>query len=138
MQQIAVSQVLPTVPVASQDRISSYGKMPARVMPEWPADEVRHSHREPLPYVQNFSFDMSKVLEMVQTVLMEPDSEAALAELLSLMQAAQQARFAELPENSRSEEQALLRHQHLLRANQTNHDAALKLLRLIGASSSQS
>lgn len=131
MRQVEISQ---TVPVVPQDRVSLYGKMPVRVMPEWPSVETRQPHRELLPYVQDFSFDMSKVTEMVQTALMEPDPEAALAKLLSSMQAAQQARLADLLESSTSAEQALLRHQHKLRANQTNYDAALKVLRLISAS----
>ena len=102
-------------------------------MPDWPSIEARHEPLELLPYKQNFSFDMSVVMDLVQAVLTEPDPDAALAEHLSAMQAAQQVRFAELPAELKSDDRVLLRHQNQLGANQTNHDAALKVLRLVAA-----
>jgi len=133
VQQVALSQTTPVNPVTPADAIRSYGEAPDGVMPEWPSIDLRHAHRKLPPHEQEQPVDTVLVLALVQAVLEEPDPEAALHERLSVMQAAQQARFAALPDIIKSEDGTLLRHQRQLQMNQARHTAAVKLLRLISA-----
>ena len=72
-----------------------------------------------------------KVMEVVQAALATPEPEKAIADRLCTMQAIQRARFENLPERLKHSDWVLLRHGRMLQRNQTIHDAASDVLRLV-------